>query len=98
MVMQMHNHHAHIDTRLHRPVISSRDTCNGSCEQACGCLCSLQGVGQGRGPVPKLPPKSERKRPSPAARFVLWFAVGLLLTALGWHALAALGSGFWRFA
>lgn len=78
--MQHHNHGARIDT--HRITILGRDTCNGSCEQAGGCLCIRQNERQGRGPVPKQPP---RKKPSKAVRFIYALVFAALGVALAVH-------------
>lgn len=77
-------HFTRIDTRLHRPVILGRDTCNGSCEQACGCLCIEQkNENQGRGPAPKH--TGPRNKPSSAAKFIYRLVFAALGVALAVH-------------
>lgn len=74
-------------SNTHRPIILGRDTCNGTCEQACGCLCvEQQKERQGRGPVPKY--TGPRNKPSKAIRVIFWTAVCSLGVALAWHFVA----------
>lgn len=74
----------HIDTAMHRASIVGRDTCNGTCEQACGCTCVDSAL-----PVPTPAPRVPRDRsalfiPMLGVISIMAVAVGAALALWGW--------------
>jgi hypothetical protein len=79
----MANTHRIVRIDTHRPVILGRDTCNGSCETECGCVCVDPGIPAPRPPASKPEKRDHLSRFATVTALVLGIAGAMLLVHFG---------------
>jgi hypothetical protein len=79
----MANTHRIVRIDTHRPVILGRDTCTGSCETPCGCLCVEYDKPAPRPPEQKPEKRDHLSRFATVTALVLGIAGAMLLVHFG---------------